>query len=155
MYHWSFIYPTSSEDAIKFHAVIGPDSWLYQKDEHFIARSKHACVVVQLSKSGPDIGSETLLIYKIFVADLPGTCTVDELDRVLCGVPLTSPAGDDETFTCRVWLRMAAAKLHEARIINCLDPNDLEGELKRLASQNNQRSLTGLGFTLHKSHICP
>lgn len=49
LYHWSFIYPTSAEDATKFHAVTGAESWLYQKDEHFVARSKHACVVVQLS----------------------------------------------------------------------------------------------------------
>ena len=50
-YHWSFIYPTSAEDATKFHAVTGAESWLYQRDEHFVARSKHACVVVQLSMS--------------------------------------------------------------------------------------------------------
>lgn len=49
LYHWSFIYPTSTTNAIKFHAVTGAESWLYQKDEHFVARSKHACVVVQLS----------------------------------------------------------------------------------------------------------
>jgi hypothetical protein len=51
VYHWSFIYPTSAEDAIKFHAVSGAESWLYQRDEHFVARSKHACIVVQLSRS--------------------------------------------------------------------------------------------------------
>ncbi|KAK2459336.1 hypothetical protein APHAL10511_008650 [Amanita phalloides] len=135
VYHWSFIYPTSTKDAIKFHAVTGPDSWVYQRDDHFIARSKHACVVVQLNA--------------------PGSCTADDIDRILQTIPLkNTPGTDDEPFTCRVWMRAAAAKLHESNIINCPDVDGLAEELKELANANNQASLEGLGFTLHKSQIC-
>ncbi|KAM6492714.1 hypothetical protein JOM56_012438 [Amanita muscaria] len=135
VYHWSFIYPINSEDAIKFHAVTGAESWLYQRDEHFVARSRYACVVVQLNE--------------------PGTCTAEDVDRILHDIPLVTAGGEDETFTCRVWMRAAVTKLHEARVINCSDPKRLEDELRQLARTNNQATLDGLGYTLHKSHICP
>jgi hypothetical protein len=69
-------------------------------------------------------------------------------------VPLESPPETDETFTCRVWLETAVKKLHDLKIINCLDPKALVEELKELADVNNQASLGGLGFTLHKSRVC-
>ncbi|PFH46798.1 hypothetical protein AMATHDRAFT_131492, partial [Amanita thiersii Skay4041] len=131
IYHWTFILPTSTEDATKFHAVIGAESWLYLRDEHFLSKSRHACVVVQLAA--------------------PDTCTADELDNILKDVPLQTPEGEDEIFTCRVWLRAAAGMLHEHGIINCPNPKELEEELKELAHANNQDSLEGRGYVFHKS----
>jgi hypothetical protein len=90
----------------------------------------------------------------IFIADAPDVCTAEELDNILKEIPLKSPPGTDETFTCRVWLQAALAKLHDLNVINCPNPEDLEEELKELADVNNHASLEGLGFTLHKSRIC-
>jgi hypothetical protein len=90
----------------------------------------------------------------IYDADAPNTCTAEELDDVLKAVPLKSPPGTDETFTCRVWLQTAVKKLHDLKIIQCLDSKALVEELKELADVNNQASLGGLGFTLHKSRVC-
>jgi hypothetical protein len=79
---------------------------------------------------------------------------VETLDNILKTVPLESPPGTEETFTCRVWLQSGLAKLHDMNIIKCPDPKALEKELKELADVNNQASLEGLGFTLHKSRVC-
>lgn len=93
------------------------------------------------------------LIKTIPLGDVPPTLTLEKMSTLLEAIPMSITPSDmavESGFSCRVWFKQAMRFLMQHGIVKCRDVVALENEMKRLAADNEDNIIMGLGtFTVH------
>lgn len=120
-FHWYlYVQNPDSSSGTKIHATGMNGKWWYKQIEYSLQHDPAVAAVAIIGKLNTTIH------------------TLDYLDAVLKEVPMLEVAhadvGREPKFTCRVWLREALRRMHDAGFIHCPDVDAMEAEMVRYGS---------------------
>lgn len=126
-FHWFLFAPNTSTSQVapapgmKLHATTNPGHWAFEAPgEYSLGQSDAICVAAVIGELNPEEGF-----------------TAESLKALLAPIPMAVPAVEEEKeprFTCRVWMKEALRRMHNAHFIDCPDVYALEAEMFELGS---------------------
>lgn len=155
-FHWALVVPVDLKTGVKMHATnVYGGGWIYEKKtETFLESMTPLCTLIAIGEFTCTVRlSESLFSHHNHtLGDIPPTITLEKMSTLLEAIPMSISSSDmavESRFSCRVWFKQAVRSLMEHGIVKCRDVIALENEMKRLAADNEDNIIMGLGtFTV-------